>query len=163
MKLHIKSKNNLLLLCIPVLLLICWQLALRPTYTAWTSYQTLKQSTEQNEQTDGAADGQGLQQKLAAQRSLLKCYQYDSSSWNSYLVSSIGQLTDEYNIDLEYRKSDMEAPPVLQQSISISGDYTDLVQVIASLEERYLIKNLRLHTVKNRPTVVIELRAIAAP
>lgn len=130
-------KNKLLIPVGLILLLLCWNLAVKNTYRAVSLNKQLKRSTSEIQDLSG--NPYFLKRKAAALTQVLSQYRVDSSDWQNEFwlkvsgIAASGGLQVIYQPDNNLSSSDtIEA--ALQQTIRFKGEFKELVCLLDSLE-----------------------------
>lgn len=147
-----KKRFYLLIGIIPLILIICWNLALKETHNKYLSYQFQKKSYENFQNPDST---------IAILKNKLNTFSHqsfsDPSLVDEYLIEFVSKNTGTYKIELEqFPKSHMFASSnysIYTYELSLSGSYKNLLQFQNQLSEELgfgKIVSLNYHLLEKR-------------
>jgi len=151
-KLKIK-RDYLLIVGGFLLLLLCYQLAIKRTIEAWHQHQQLKKQVARS--ADLSYQPGYLERKRLNLDKILRHYNADTTNLRSNLLSNISSIAEEQNVVLSEvpgKDASFNRSPFSLEKLSFEGDYFALLKTLNKLQSTVqagIIRSVSLHLKKN--------------
>jgi len=147
------KKEYLLLAASLVMLIICYQLALKKTIEAWHEH---KQLTSKLAQSSNLNFQPGYSERKNANISrILNLYKADTINFRSNIISRISSIAEKANVKLyEVPVEDpaLHNSKLIVQSLAFEGDYFALIKTLNELQKTSgigMIRSIDIKSVEN--------------
>jgi len=143
------KREYLLVAATVIILIICYQLALKRTIEAWQINRQLKAQMAQS--SDLSVQPDYIERKTANLNHILDLYKVDTLNFRNETLSKISSIAEEENVKLSEVPNQNTTYHIKEfsiQELSFEGDYSSLVKTINNLQHARGIGFLRSAVIK---------------